>query len=589
MLDVGDAQAVLERLERIAVGDTTRVAVRVEEPEPDRQLANEIEIPVRQKAGSDSRCGSGHGDVILDSDAVVTEYSRELVDQWSEQLLRSSGYEKSGFAEGFDANRPSPPAALFDLLCLEAQTERPKLVVDLGSGTGLSTRPWAERADEVDRRRGEPGDARAGRSGDCGRERPLRPGVRAGDRPSARTRRTSSPARRRCTGWSPSRRFAEAARILRPGGVFAAYDYDWPPIVHWEIEAAFEEMLRRLRTGRRPDGDTCATRRRGISIGSGRAATSGTPARSSCTRQSEAAPGRIVGMALSLGPLTVMLQNGTTEEELGLAALRDDGRPGARRPRSGHLPRLSRSPRSDVRRALRAARCWLRPSPCGRVQRLVRPRRRPRRRLRGRRPAPTRTQDVAWVVLLRKWEDRMALRGSRATQSPTACGARTASSPSSTSRCGRSNGARSRWTRKWARRSSRAIARATGFSGSACAAVSAWGRALDEAASSSDGSQVRNVAQKEPESRSRSTRRSGSSRRRSSRSSRFRSRAGRLHEPDRAALRPRDEHARLQARGRGAARGALLVEGGLAQGQVRVRRLRGEPSTSPALPTTASG
>ena len=54
MLDVGHAQAVLERLERVAVGDTTRVAVRVEEPEPDRQLANEIEIPVRQVAGSDS-------------------------------------------------------------------------------------------------------------------------------------------------------------------------------------------------------------------------------------------------------------------------------------------------------------------------------------------------------------------------------------------------------------------------------------------------------------------------------------------------------------------------------------------------------
>lgn len=30
-----------------------------------------------------------------------------------------------------------------------AQTERPGLVVDLGAGTGLSTRVWAGRADEV--------------------------------------------------------------------------------------------------------------------------------------------------------------------------------------------------------------------------------------------------------------------------------------------------------------------------------------------------------------------------------------------------------------------------------------------------------
>lgn len=30
----------------------------------------------------------------------------------------------------------------------------------------------------------------------------------------------------------PESTFAEAARILRPGGVFTAYDYKWPPVVH---------------------------------------------------------------------------------------------------------------------------------------------------------------------------------------------------------------------------------------------------------------------------------------------------------------------------------------------------------------------
>ena len=37
----------------------------------------------------------------------------------------------------------------------------------------------------------------------------------------------------------PEPTFAEAARILRPGGVFAAYDYDWPPVVDPEVDAAF--------------------------------------------------------------------------------------------------------------------------------------------------------------------------------------------------------------------------------------------------------------------------------------------------------------------------------------------------------------
>ena len=71
------------------------------------------------------------------------------MDEWSERLLQGSGYDRSGFPEGFDANRPSPPEALVDLLCLEAQVARPSLVVDLGSGTGLSTRLWAGRADQV--------------------------------------------------------------------------------------------------------------------------------------------------------------------------------------------------------------------------------------------------------------------------------------------------------------------------------------------------------------------------------------------------------------------------------------------------------
>jgi hypothetical protein len=37
----------------------------------------------------------------------------------------------------------------------------------------------------------------------------------------------------------PEPTFAEAARILRPGGVFAAYDYDWPPLVDPEVDEAF--------------------------------------------------------------------------------------------------------------------------------------------------------------------------------------------------------------------------------------------------------------------------------------------------------------------------------------------------------------
>ena len=39
----------------------------------------------------------------------------------------------------------------------------------------------------------------------------------------------------------PTTTLAEIARILRPGGLFAAYDYDSPPAIHWELDRLAQE------------------------------------------------------------------------------------------------------------------------------------------------------------------------------------------------------------------------------------------------------------------------------------------------------------------------------------------------------------
>ena len=52
-------------------------------------------------------------------------------------------------AEQYDSCRPRPPLILLDILTQLAQTQHPVLVVDLGSGTGLSTLIWSERAQQV--------------------------------------------------------------------------------------------------------------------------------------------------------------------------------------------------------------------------------------------------------------------------------------------------------------------------------------------------------------------------------------------------------------------------------------------------------
>jgi SAM-dependent methyltransferase len=158
---------------------------------------------------------------------------------------QSSRYTNPGFADRYDAYRPRPPAALLDILLQLAHTAQPELVVDLGSGTGISTSIWMHRAQQV-----------------------------IGIEPLDEMRRTAEAANTvphvrfqggfahhtglpdgaadivtcaQALHWmEPASTVAEVARILRAGGVFAAYDYEWPPTVHWEAERAFFHCMARV-------------------------------------------------------------------------------------------------------------------------------------------------------------------------------------------------------------------------------------------------------------------------------------------------------------------------------------------------------
>jgi len=55
----------------------------------------------------------------------------------------------TGEASRYERTRPAPPAVLLDVLARLIHMPRPALVVDLGSGTGLSTRLRGERAERV--------------------------------------------------------------------------------------------------------------------------------------------------------------------------------------------------------------------------------------------------------------------------------------------------------------------------------------------------------------------------------------------------------------------------------------------------------
>lgn len=163
----------------------------------------------------------------------------------TESSLQAGADRFSGYADLYDAVRPVPPAELGDLLASYCGG-RPALVVDLGSGTGLSARWAAAWADEVVGV--EPSDDMRATAAISAAERVS---FRAGWSHDTGLGSGSADVVLACQAlhWmEPEATFAEVARLLRPGGVFAAIDCDWPPVVGDAVaEEAWETCRRHLR------------------------------------------------------------------------------------------------------------------------------------------------------------------------------------------------------------------------------------------------------------------------------------------------------------------------------------------------------
>jgi SAM-dependent methyltransferase len=152
----------------------------------------------------------------------------------------------SGFADLYDRVRPTPPPLLADIVCGYAGVDRPA-VVDLGSGTGLSTRwiaGWASAVVGV-----EPSE-------DMRQTAIAQNDVLSVSYVDGWAHDTGLPdecadvaiASQALHWMEPESTFAEVARLLRPGGVFAAIDCDWPPSVgSSRAEAAWEACRARVR------------------------------------------------------------------------------------------------------------------------------------------------------------------------------------------------------------------------------------------------------------------------------------------------------------------------------------------------------
>ncbi len=158
--------------------------------------------------------------------------------------MRDSSEVWTGKASSYNRVRPTPPPVLLDLLTQLIGKPHPALVVDVGSGTGLSTAIWGKCAERVigiepnaDMRKVA---VREVEDHSYAARIEYREGV---------AHQTGLPngcadivtAAQSFHWMEPTATLAEIARILRPGGLFAAYDYDSPPAIHWELDRLAQE------------------------------------------------------------------------------------------------------------------------------------------------------------------------------------------------------------------------------------------------------------------------------------------------------------------------------------------------------------
>lgn len=232
----------------------------------------------------------------------------------------------TGFADLYDRFRAEPPATLAVTLSQFSGVLRPALVIDLGSGTGLSTRYWAERAERVIGIEPSPDMRLRAEAATTADNVTYRAGF---------AHATGLPPR--CAGvvcctqalhWmEPVATFAEAGRLLHPGGVFAACDYDWPPLTPApEANAAFEACSR---TGRRLEHERGFESQLQFWEKSGHLArmlASGVFRKVSevVIRHHDAGnAARLVGLLLSQGYIQTLLKHGCSESDLGIDYLRE--------------------------------------------------------------------------------------------------------------------------------------------------------------------------------------------------------------------------------------------------------------------------
>ncbi|GGH77791.1 ubiquinone/menaquinone biosynthesis C-methylase UbiE [Pullulanibacillus pueri] len=160
--------------------------------------------------------------------------------------IRTSNIERfTGFSDLYNQNRPSAPQEVVKILTTYLQ-KRPQRIMDVGCGTGLSSFIWLDHADHITGV--EPSDDMRAvalkRWQEQNEPSQLKFVEGLSHQLDAPSESVDIITCSQSFHWmEPESTLKEFARVLRPGGIFAAYDCDWPPAFNWEIEERYKQLI----------------------------------------------------------------------------------------------------------------------------------------------------------------------------------------------------------------------------------------------------------------------------------------------------------------------------------------------------------
>jgi ubiquinone/menaquinone biosynthesis C-methylase UbiE len=157
------------------------------------------------------------------------------------QINNASRFD--GFAELYDSARPAAPPIAAEII-MRHLNRNLNCVIDLGCGTGLSTSIWRDWTDTI-----------IGIEPNDGMRKIAKKHYSDIEFIGAYSHETGLPDESAdvvtCSQsfhWmEPISTLAEVNRLLRHGGVFAAYDCDWPPCSFGNADKAYEKLFAKVR------------------------------------------------------------------------------------------------------------------------------------------------------------------------------------------------------------------------------------------------------------------------------------------------------------------------------------------------------